>query len=197
MALTIQEYAALTSLIAAILIIAVVLFLIFTAKKYEDKEATKAKVYKARGRYFLFLTPILLIILVYSFQFLPYPQFQKKADVVVTVVSAQWYWLMAKGESEIPPEEFIGDSEITVPVNKTINFVLKTKDVNHNFAIYNSKGDLVAQAQSMPGYTNELYHVFTEPGDYLVLCLEYCGLNHARMTATIHVADPINEDRKL
>jgi hypothetical protein len=61
------------------------------------------------------------------------------------------------------------------------------EDVNHGFAIYQGKSRIIAQAQAMPGYVNKLQVRFAEPGDYEVLCLEYCGLAHHGMRATIKV----------
>lgn len=60
-------------------------------------------------------------------------------------------------------------------------------DVTHNFGIYNSKGILLTQVEAMPQYKNELQYTFNQKGKYTILCLEYCGLVHGFMTATIHV----------
>jgi cytochrome c oxidase subunit 2 len=46
---------------------------------------------------------------------------------------------------------------------------------------------MVAQTQAMPGYVNKLQVRFTKPGDYEVLCLEYCGVAHHGMRAVIKV----------
>jgi cytochrome c oxidase subunit 2 len=64
--------------------------------------------------------------------------------------------------------------------------LVTSADVNHNFAIYNSKGCMVGQTQAMPQYTNEMQHLFEEKG-IIILCLEYCGIPHAYMFATIHI----------
>jgi cytochrome c oxidase subunit 2 len=39
----------------------------------------------------------------------------------------------------------------------------------------------------MPGYTNRLQVRFDQPGKYEILCLEYCGVAHHVMAATITV----------
>jgi cytochrome c oxidase subunit 2 len=39
----------------------------------------------------------------------------------------------------------------------------------------------------MPGYVNKLQVRFAEPGEYEILCLEYCGLAHHGMRATVKV----------
>lgn len=185
--LILQDYAVIVSLAIGVLVVAVVIFLTTTSTKKEDKDSAKHKTYKMRGRYFFGLIIILVICLFISLRFLPYPRFQSKPDQQVTVVGMQWSWKMAPGVSEKNPEEFTGDSEVSVPVNKRIEFVVTSADVNHDFAIYNHKGVLLAQVQAMPGYRNKLQYEFTEKGDYSILCLEYCGLAHSFMMGTIHV----------
>lgn len=92
-----------------------------------------------------------------------------KPDLTVRAVAHQFRW-------DIAPA--------TVPVGKLIEFEVTAADVNHGFAIYRG-GRLLAQAQAMPGFTNRLRMRFDEPGDYDVLCLEYCGVAHHGMRAVI------------
>lgn len=95
-----------------------------------------------------------------------------KPDVVIRAVGHQWRWDLDKD---------------TVRTGQLVEFQLTASDVNHGFAIYRDKTHMVAQAQAMPGYLNKLQVRFTEPGDYEVLCLEYCGLAHHGMRAVIKV----------
>ncbi len=187
--LTIQSTAALVSLLGALLVVSVVVFLFRTSSDYEDKVSAKAKVYKMRDKYFLGLALTILIVLITSLSMLPYPKFQKKADMTVSVVAMQWLWKMSVGTISADQDlvAFDGKNEITVPVNKLIDFKVTSADVNHNFAIYNSKGVLITQTQAMPKYTNNLQYMFDEKGEYEVICLEYCGMPHAYMVAKIHV----------
>jgi cytochrome c oxidase subunit 2 len=52
----------------------------------------------------------------------------------------------------------------------------------------------VTQTQAMPGYVNKLYHTFTKPGKYQILCMEYCGAAHHFMVTEFEVLS--NEDRE-
>lgn len=185
---SIQAYAATTAFVAGAIIVSIVFFLILTSSRgTEDGLTAKHKVYHVRGRYFLVLCLAILVGLVVSLRFLPYQHFQDKPDEVVTVVAMQWAWKMAPGTTDKSPMEFSGEDQITVPVNKHIRFLVTSADVNHGFGIYNDKGLLIAQTQAMPQYHNELEHLFTEKGDYHILCMEYCGMPHAYMIGTIHV----------
>lgn len=185
--LTIQSTAAITSFLAGALVVAVVIFLIATSSTSEDKTSVKHKVYKLRGRYFFVLTLCILAGLFISLRLLPYTKFQGRPDEIVTIVAMQWAWKMGPGISDKSPADFEGSNEITLPANKHIQFNVTSSDVNHDFAIYNSKGVLVAQTQAMPQYHNKLEHFFSEKGDYHILCLEYCGMPHAFMVGTIHI----------
>lgn len=74
-----------------------------------------------------------------------------------------------------------------VRVGETVEFQLTSLDVNHSFAVYTPEGELLAQAQVMPGYVNRLRVRFERPGSYALLCLEFCGLDHHKMRAVITV----------
>ncbi|MEO8122730.1 MAG: hypothetical protein ABI633_01640 [Burkholderiales bacterium] len=91
---------------------------------------------------------------------------------VVDVVGQQWAW-------EFKPDK--------VQAGSPVEFRVTSKDVNHGFAIYAPNGLIATQTQAMPGFTNKLVHTFTEPGTYTVMCLEYCGIGHAPMTAELKV----------
>ena len=95
-----------------------------------------------------------------------------KPDVVIKATAHQWRWQLDRD---------------TVRVGELVQFEITASDVNHGMAIYQNKTRMVAQAQAMPGYVNKLQVRFTEPGDYEVLCLEYCGLAHHGMRAVIKV----------
>lgn len=93
-----------------------------------------------------------------------------KPAMSVDVVGHQWRWELSATE---------------VPVGKPVEFRLTAADVNHGFGIYQAKQRMLGQVQAMPGYTNRLVVTFDEPGTYELLCMEYCGVAHHRMVATI------------
>jgi cytochrome c oxidase subunit 2 len=95
-----------------------------------------------------------------------------RPDAVISAVGHQWRWELDRD---------------TVKTGELVEFRITASDVNHGFAIYRDKTHMVAQAQAMPGYVNKLQVRFTEPGEYEVLCLEYCGLAHHGMRAVIKV----------
>jgi cytochrome c oxidase subunit 2 len=90
----------------------------------------------------------------------------------VNAVSEQWSWSIDR---------------TLLPLNKPVVFYVTSRDVNHGFGLYDSGRRLLTQVQAMPGYVNKVHYIFTEPGQYRVLCLEYCGLIHHDMTAELTV----------
>lgn len=187
MLLSLQKIAGLLSLAGALLIVAVVIFLLKSATISEDKTTAKEKVYKLRSRYIWSIIIVAVVLLAYSFRSLPYSLMKAKADTEVSVVAYQWGWKMEKGIYNGKLDDFKGSNEIELPVNKSIKFIVTSIDVNHNFAIYNSDGVLVAQTQAMPQHKNNLQYRFKEKGEYKIFCLEYCGTAHDFMVGTIHI----------
>jgi len=184
---SLQKIAGLLSLAGALLILVVVIFLIISATKTEDKKTAKEKVYKQRSRYLWAIIVVAIAALFFSLKNLPYSYSKTKTIQEVTVVGYQWLWKMDVGNYTEKLDDFKGLNEITLPLNNPIKFIVTSNDVNHNFAIYNSNGVLVAQTQAMPQHKNILQYIFKEKGIYKILCLEYCGTAHDFMMGTIHI----------
>ncbi len=130
----------------------------------------------ARARFIVFWGLVLLCtpIIVYSLADLPYPRriSQPGGAEVITATGHQWRWELSKNQ---------------VVAGKPVEFHVNAADVTHGFGIYDPQLRLVAQTQAMPGYTNVLRHTFLQPGNYKILCLEYCGLAHHGMMAELTV----------
>ncbi|WP_026580748.1 cytochrome c oxidase subunit II [Bacillus sp. J33] len=74
-------------------------------------------------------------------------------------------------------------SEIEVPAGSTVHFTLTSKDVVHGFQVAETN----LNAMVVPGYIQKITQKFDKPGEYLVLCNEYCGAGHQMMSTTIKV----------
>jgi cytochrome c oxidase subunit 2 len=72
---------------------------------------------------------------------------------------------------------------VRVPAGRRVRFRITSPDVLHGFQIVGTNVNLTVA----PGYVSEAVHTFTEPGEYLVVCNEYCGLGHHNMQGTIVV----------
>lgn len=74
-----------------------------------------------------------------------------------------------------------GDLEF--PVGSTVTFLVHSNDVLHGFKIAGTNVTLMA----IPGQVGLVSHTFDEPGEYLIVCNEYCGTGHHVMSATINI----------
>ncbi len=95
------------------------------------------------------------------------------ALAAVNVSGGQWYWKI--------------DTD-TVPLGQTVAFNVHTMDVTHGFGVMNAAGRMLFQTQAIPGYVTRMDYTFDTPGEYRVVCLEYCGVAHHDMLNTFTVA---------
>ena len=72
---------------------------------------------------------------------------------------------------------------LTLPLGSKVTFYVTSADVVHGFFIPNTDINMMA----VPGWVNEETHTFSKPGEYLLICHEYCGLGHQNMFAKIEV----------
>jgi cytochrome c oxidase subunit 2 len=63
--------------------------------------------------------------------------------------------------------------DIRVPADRPVTFRLTSPDLIHGFQIVGTN----ANALVVPGYVTQFTTTFA-PGDYLIVCNEFCGLGH-------------------
>jgi cytochrome c oxidase subunit 2 len=73
--------------------------------------------------------------------------------------------------------------KLEVPAGSTIDFMVTSSDVVHGFAIVGTNVNMMIE----PGEISHVSHTFDKPGEYLLLCNEYCGTGHEYMATTIVV----------
>jgi cytochrome c oxidase subunit 2 len=95
----------------------------------------------------------------------------------IKVVGQQWFWSFehADGTKEV--------NELHVQKGKPYRFEITSIDVNHNFNV----PDWTLLMDAVPGRINTLWNMFTEEGEYLIQCREYCGFSHYNMKAKLFV----------
>lgn len=169
-----QQLAWQITLVLLILITLVFGFVVIRSGKRVDFQTIQTKGYRIRKIWFYLLFICLFPTLIYTVMKHPYsiPVFQNGPTQVVKAVGYQFYWELSTNE---------------VNANQPVEFDVTSGDVNHGFGIYDENMQLLAQTQSMPGYTNRLFYTFTKPGKYQILCLEYCSVGHHAMIATLTV----------
>ena len=167
-----HELAWYLTIVLAALIGAIVLYVSHGASAAAG--STPAAPYRWRGPLFWVLIVVGVLVTFASLRPWPIEAYAGVASnvKVIKVTGHQWRWEL---------------SDNTVRVGEPVEFHLTSGDVNHGFGIYENRSRLLTQAQAMPGFVNKLRYTFSTPGQYEVLCLEYCGLAHHGMAAQINV----------
>jgi cytochrome c oxidase subunit 2 len=76
-------------------------------------------------------------------------------------------------------------NEVRVPAGRPIRFRLTSADVTHGFMISGTN----ANTMLAPGYISQFTTAFSQPGDYLIVCHEFCGNGHHVMSGRIIVEE--------
>ena len=76
-------------------------------------------------------------------------------------------------------------NEVRVPVGKPVKFRVTSPDVLHGFQIVGTNANMMIA----PGYVSQFTMTFPWPGEYLIVCNEYCGLGHHLMQGKLIVEE--------
>lgn len=74
-------------------------------------------------------------------------------------------------------------NQVRVPRGSEVTFVIASPDVIHGFEVVGTN----VNAMVIPGRLTRVTGRFDRPGEYLILCNEYCGAGHQAMKATLIV----------
>ncbi len=74
-------------------------------------------------------------------------------------------------------------SVIEVPVGAKVNFKIGATDVVHGLIVHNTNVNLTI----IPGQISQATATFDEPGEFLMVCSEYCGIQHHNMAGRVIV----------
>ena len=75
---------------------------------------------------------------------------------------------------------------VHVPAGVPVTFRVTSPDVLHGFQIVGTNVNLTVA----PGYVSQATVTFETPGEYLIVCNEYCGLGHHLMQGSVIVGAP-------
>ena len=101
------------------------------------------------------------------------------ADEEIYVVGKRWMWKIEHlgGQREI--------DELHAPVGRPIRLIMASQDVIHSFFVpaFRVKHDVV------PGRYQSLWFEAQKTGVFQLLCAEFCGTDHSRMSGSIIVME--------
>ncbi|WP_163864866.1 cytochrome c oxidase subunit II [Myxococcus eversor] len=99
-------------------------------------------------------------------------------DVYVTGKQWMWKFTYPGGPSAI--------DTLVVPAGRPVRLLITSRDVIHSFYV----PDFRMKRDAVPGRYTEIWFEAPKPGRHLVLCAEYCGLDHSQMRGEVVVLKP-------
>lgn len=165
----------LTLLLMGIVLAAFVYVALNAGNSRHDYPPVQQRAYSIRAKFFWVLLVAGIIISVITTLDLPFAATRgdlTNVDQQIDVVGHQWYWQL---------------SETSAKVGDTVVFHVSAADVTHGLGVYDENMRLIGQTQAMPGYANSLKLTFDKPGNYQLLCMEYCGIAHHAMVSPFNV----------
>jgi cytochrome c oxidase subunit 2 len=128
---------------------------------------------------------ILAIIAVPTVRTIFRTQAKARADALqVEVIGHQWWWEFRYPQYTVAGangrvDTVVTANELYLPLGKTVNFTLKSKDVIHSFWVpaLAGKRDVVTNRTNYLWYTPDS----TKMDAFNGACVEYCGTSHANM----------------
>jgi len=107
------------------------------------------------------------------------------SPITIRVIGLQWWW-RAVYQPHDPGQSFETANELHIPVGIPVRIELIGGDVIHSFWIPQLNG----KTDTIPGRTNVMWLQADKPGVYAGQCTEYCGLQHAKMSAVVIAESP-------
>lgn len=126
--------------------------------------------------------PLLVFLIIFVWAAVLYRELRSPPPdaLAINVVAKQWMWKMQHpgGQREI--------NELHVPVGRSIKLTMTSQDVIHSFFVpaFRVKQDVLPER-----YTT-LWFEPSREGEYALLCAEFCGTGHSRMTGRVVVMAP-------
>jgi cytochrome c oxidase subunit 2 len=98
----------------------------------------------------------------------------------IHVVAKQWMWQF------VYPNGANSEDVLRVPVGQPVEVLITSRDVIHSFYVpaFRLKQDAV------PGRITTIWFTATMPGEFPILCAEYCGAGHSRMRGRVVAMQP-------
>ena len=125
-------------------------------------------------------------------------------DVTIQVVGKQWSWdfnyvdanvfysgIQSQFEGEVGSEAEL--PVLYLPVNKTVQIDLSSRDVVHSFWVI----DFLYKKDTFPGRTNHMYFTPQVEGTYKGKCAELCGEFHSMMLFNVKVVSQAEYDSQM
>jgi cytochrome c oxidase subunit 2 len=183
-----NETQILITVLYGISVVVAIIVSVFVIRSTAERRRRRAgadldEIVERENRYAIGVAVSLLALLAVTLFFVPYGDADADEGQTVNVDAFQFGWTLS-------PDR--------VTTGEQVTFVIRSKDVQHGFGLYDGTellkqvnvqgirpddaGDELSRPQAMT-------FTFDEPGTYDILCLEFCGVGHHLMTGELEVVE--------
>jgi cytochrome c oxidase subunit II len=182
-------------LLAAPVFVGVEALLLFYVFRYRERPGRSVpQIFGTRSALLaFFLIPAVIIAADYAYGERTLVRVEKvdpNPSVVIRVEGFQWEWTFYYLNEGVFTTGITlkKAAEMVVPVDEPVKIELVSRDVIHSFFVpaFLFKRDVI------PGRTNVFSFTANRLGTFQGQCAEFCGLNHARMTFSLRVVNPLD-----
>jgi cytochrome c oxidase subunit 2 len=110
---------------------------------------------------------------------------KQQDELVVNVTGQQFTWTFEY------PDQNVNSTTLVLPLDRPIDFRIKTRDVLHSFWV----PEFRLKSDAVPGLTTKIRLTPDRLGNYEVVCAELCGLGHSTMRQFVRVLPADQFDR--
>lgn len=110
----------------------------------------------------------------------------KQTDpLIVNVNGQQFAWRF-----DYPDDGKVKSTQLMLPLNRDVEFRVKTDDVLHDFWV----PEFRLKTDAVPGLTTKIRVTPNKLGSFDVVCAELCGIGHSTMRSAVTVVEPADFD---
>ena len=189
--------------VVSLFVLALMIWIILRYNKHANKTPRKFS-HNTTIEVLWTLIPVLILVAIarYSFPEVYHQVRVPTPDVTVKATSAQWSWTYSypeHGDFEFTSNPYSLDPDVTraaglpaylattaplvVPAGQTVEVLLTSDDVIHNFAV----PSFGVRIDTIPGRLNHTWFKVDRPGTYYGQCSELCGARHSNMPIEVKV----------
>ena len=164
----------------------IVVVLAFSCVKYRrktyDQPAASNSTHNTPLEVTWTVIPLIIVMIMFAWGFAGSMDMMKPSEAstrnTYKATAKQWSWTFTYPNDPAPSY-----GEVWLEHDKPVQFLLEATDVLHAFYIPSMR----VKRDVIPGRFQSLWFTPTELGDYHLFCAEYCGKDHSRMYARVHV----------
>lgn len=176
---SLYEFLLWASAISCVLVIGGLVMFAYKYRRRSENDKTAYILHNTLLEFLWSFIPFVIFMVVFVWGWIIYKDLRSmpKNGLEIAVQAQKWNWQFVYKNGRTSA------SELYVPVDQPVKFVMTSKDVLHSMYVpaFRNKQDVI------PGRYTNFWFQPTMEGSFQIFCTEYCGDQHSGMKAILHV----------